>query len=72
MDDTVPFTSWTAHIVTACSVGRLRVRDKRSIFAAMRNAGPTVNADTLLCRYGVTCGEFAVYQVVTESDKKRS
>lgn len=38
----------------------------------MRNAETAVNADALLCRYGVTCGEFAVYQVVTESDKKRS
>ena len=71
MDDASAFASWLAHTVTSCSVGDLRVRDKRAIFAAMRNAGDYVDANALLCRFGVTCGEFAVYQVVTEADRKR-
>jgi hypothetical protein len=43
------------------------VCEKRSVFKAMRET--PVNADFLLPRYGITAGQFALMQVLSEGNR---
>jgi hypothetical protein len=52
-------------------VNSMRVRHKRSMFGILRTE-PSLNVDTFLPHYGLTCGEFCVYQILTEHDRRES
>jgi len=52
-------------------VKSMRVRQKRSMFGILR-AEPSLDVDTFLPHYGLTCGEFCVYQILTEHDRRES
>ncbi len=49
----------------------MRVRQKRSMFGILRSE-PSLDVDTFLPQYGLTCGEFCVYQILTEHDRRES
>jgi len=52
-------------------VKSMRVRQKRNMFSILRTE-PELNVDTFLPQYGLTCGEFCVYQILTEHDRRES
>ena len=52
-------------------VKTMRVRQKRNMFSILRSE-PGLEVDTFLPQYGLTCGEFCVYQILTEYDRRES
>jgi hypothetical protein len=52
-------------------VKSMRVRQKRSMFGILRSE-PSLDVDTFLPHYGLTCGEFCVFQILTEHDRRES
>ena len=62
---------WKKYIVLGNVVDKMRVRDKRHLFHLMRTL-PNVNHDTLFPQYGITAGEFATWQVLSDNTRKRS
>jgi hypothetical protein len=63
--DTVHYPAWKRTVVIADAVAKMRVRDKRQIFITMRQT-PEVSHNSLLPKFGITCGEFAVYHVLMD------
>jgi hypothetical protein len=47
------------------------VKDKRRVFADMRNSSISVGVNTLFPRYGFTSGEFSTWTVLTENNRKK-
>ena len=62
--------SWKKYIVVSCVVETLRVRDKRHLFHIMRSA-QVLDHNSFFPNYGITTGEFSVWQVLTDSRKHR-
>lgn len=52
-------------------VKSMGMRQKRSMFSILR-AEPTADVDTFLPHYGLTCGEFCVYQILTEHERREN
>ncbi len=52
-------------------VQQMRVRQKRHLFYVLRHV-PDVSSDTFLPQYGLHCGEFACYQILSEHSRKES
>lgn len=52
-------------------VRSMGVRQKRNMFSILRS-DPKLDVDTFLPTYGLTCGEFCVYQILTEHDRRES
>lgn len=52
-------------------VQQMRVRQKRQLFYVLRHV-PDVSSDTFLPQYGLHCGEFACYQILSEHSRKES
>lgn len=50
-------------------VQSMRVRQKRQLFYVLRHV-PNVSADTFLPAYGLHCGEFACFQILSEHSRK--
>lgn len=48
----------------------LRVKEKRELFKCMRIGGDTVNENTFLPKYGITVGEFSIFYILTENNRK--
>lgn len=63
--------TWKKYVVLANVVDKMRVRDKRHLFHLMRTL-PGVTHDTLFTKYGMTAGEFATWQVLSDNTRKRS
>ena len=63
-------TTWKKYIVIEHTVNTMRVRDKRFLFLCMRTHDH-VNFDTFFPHYGITAGEFATWQVLGDSTRKR-
>lgn len=61
--------TWSKYVVLAKNIDELRVKDKRHIFQIMRTT-PGMTEDTFLPQYGITTGEFAVWQVLGENVRK--
>lgn len=51
------------------TVRTLTVRSKRAIFGAIR-AQSNLTPETYLPAYGLRCGEFAVFQILTETSRR--
>jgi hypothetical protein len=49
----------------------MQVRQKRSMFGILRS-DPSLDVDTFLPQYGLTCGEFCVFQILTEHERRES
>ena len=52
-------------------VENMRVRQKRQLFTLLRTA-ETVTPDTFLPAYGLHCGEFACFQILSEHVRKEA
>ena len=52
-------------------VKQMRVRQKRQLFYVLRHV-PEVSSDTFLPQYGLHCGEFACYQILSEHSRKEN
>lgn len=48
----------------------LGVKEKRDIFKSIRN-GKDVDSSTFLAKYGLTVGNFCVFYVLTDKEKKK-
>ena len=64
------FVSWKKYIVLETHINTLRVKDKRYIFQLMRSFDG-MSHDTFFPEYGITAGEFSMFQVIVESVRKR-
>ena len=67
----ITYPTWKKYMILSCFVETLRVKEKRQIFHIMRRYGPELNHDSFFPQYGITAGEFAVWQVLSESRKGR-
>ena len=47
----------------------MKVKDKRSLFLTLRSA-LDVTVDTFFPKYGITAGEFAVWQILAEYSRR--
>ena len=47
----------------------MRVRQKRHLFYVLRNV-PNISTDTFLPEFGLHCGEFACFQILSEHSRK--
>jgi len=56
---------WKMYVVTGQTVAKLRMRDKRDIFNAMRTV-EQISQNALFPQHGFTAGEFLVWQVLRE------
>ena len=50
-------------------VQAMRVRQKRHLFYVLRHV-PDVSTDTFLPEFGLHCGEFACFQILSEHSRK--
>jgi hypothetical protein len=50
-------------------VKQMRVRSKRNLFCILRSY-PDLNVDIFLPGYGLHCGEFCVWQILTEHSRR--
>ena len=51
------------------SVQNMKVRQKRHLFYVLRHV-PTISPDTFLPEFGLHCGEFACFQILSEHTRK--
>lgn len=51
------------------SVQTMRVRQKRHLFYVLRHV-PDISPDTFLPEFGLHCGEFACFQILSEHSRK--
>lgn len=63
--------TWKKYVVLSAVIDQMRVRDKRHLFNMMRTM-PVVNHNTLFTQYGITAGEFATWQVLGDTTRKRN
>lgn len=66
----INYATWKKYIVLGNSIERLRVRDKRHIFQMIRTYDQ-VTPDTFFPQYGFTAGEFSVWQVLSDNNRKK-
>ena len=66
----ITYPTWKKYIIISYFVESLRVRDKRHLFQIMRKS-PMLTHDTFFPNYGITAGEFAIWQILSESRKPR-
>ena len=66
----ITYPTWKKYIVISCFVEGLRVKDKRHLFHVMRKTND-LTCDTFFPSYGITAGECAVWQILSENRKSR-
>ena len=66
----ITYPTWKKYIVISCFVESLRVKDKRHLFYIMRKSCDLCH-DTFFPHYGITAGEFAIWQILSENRKAR-
>lgn len=66
----ITYPTWKKYIVVSCFVESLRVKEKRHLFQIMRRT-PSLSHDTFFPTYGITAGEFAIWQILSENRKTR-
>ena len=59
---------WRKTIVQFATVKTMKVKQKRLIFNAMRSTN--TNIDTFFPAFGLTAGEFCLFQILNETRKK--
>lgn len=65
------YPTWRKYIILSCFIESLRVKDKRQIFHIMRKSNIDLDHDSFFPQYGITAGEFAVWQVLADTRKGR-
>lgn len=66
---TIMFATYAKYAAMSTYIRNLSVRDKRAAFQIMRNFSG-VNHNSLLPEWGITCGEFAVWQILTDTKER--
>ena len=66
----ITFPTWKKYLVMASFMERLRIKDKRQLFHIMRHTD-CLSHDTFFPSYGITAGEFSVWQVLSDSRRNR-
>lgn len=64
----ITYPTWKKYIVISRMIDMLRVKDKRLIFQTMRRTDD-LSHDTFFPHYGITAGDFAVWQILSEQKK---
>lgn len=67
----ITYPTWKKYIVMSCCVEALRVKEKRQLFHIMRRHSSTLDHNSFFPQYGITAGEFAIWQVLSEQRKTR-
>jgi len=67
----ITYPTWKKYMILSCFIETLRVKDKRQLFHIMRRYGKDLDHNCFFPQYGITAGEFAVWQVLSESRKGR-
>ena len=67
----ITYPTWKKYIVVSYFIESLRVREKRQLFHVMRRHHDTLDHNSFFPQYGITAGEFAVWQVLSENRKTR-
>lgn len=67
----ITYPTWKKYIVVSCYVEGLRVKEKRQLFQIMRRCADWLDDDAFFPHYGITAGEFSVWQVLGEHRKHR-
>ena len=67
----ITFPTWKKYIILSCFVEALRVKEKRQIFYLMRRNLDTLDHNSFFPTYGITAGEFATWQILSETRKTR-
>ena len=52
-------------------VRNMKIRQKRHLFYVLRHV-PNVNTNTFLPQFGLHCGEFACFQILSEHSRRES
>ena len=66
----ITYPTWKKYMILSCFVESLRVKDKRALFHIMRKS-ENLTHDTFFPSYGITAGEFAIWQILSENRKSR-
>ena len=69
--DDKEYITWKKYVCMQRYVERMRVKDKRQIFHIIRNT-PQCNHDSFLPDFGLTAGEFCIWQVLSENMRKKN
>ena len=62
------YATWKRQLVISMSVSKLTVREKRHIYAILRE---TNDHNAFLPQYGFTAGSFCMWQIVCESRRAK-
>ena len=67
----ITYPTWKKYIVLSCFVDSLRVKDKRQLFQIMRRQGDELDHNSFFPAFGLTAGEFAIWQILSDNRKTR-
>ena len=59
----IEYTSWCKSSAMSRFINQLPVKEKRAIFQLLRGDA-SVSHDSLLTAYGITAGEFSLWQII--------
>lgn len=65
----LPYPTWKKYRCVHATVARMSIREKRRIFALLRNH-PWCSHHTLVPAYGVTLGDFCAMHILMEQTRK--
>lgn len=68
----ITYPTWKKYLILSSYIEHLRVRDKRQIFHIMRRQGDSLTHNHFFPQYGITAGEFATWQILSDNRKTRS
>ena len=67
----ITYPTWKKYIVLSYFIENLRVKEKRQLFHIMRRHDSILDHNSFFPQYGITAGEFATWQVLSEHRKTR-
>ena len=67
----ITYPTWKKYIILSCYIESLRVKEKRQLFHIMRRFSASLDHNSFFPQYGITAGEFAVWQVLSDNRKGR-
>jgi hypothetical protein len=65
------YITWKKYVCMKKYVERMRVKEKRQIFQIIRSH-PCCDHDSFLPDFGLTAGEFCIWQVLSENMRKKN
>jgi hypothetical protein len=70
-DTSLTLAAFKTQIIKHDFINGLKLKHKRNFFASLRKEGASLHEGNFFTLYGITAGEFAVYQVLTEKQRRR-